>query len=101
MKRSPPIIPVVTLLLAAATPFARAADNDEDKRDALQLEEVTVTAQFRSESIQDVPLSVTALDTGALEARGADQLADYARSVPGLTFANRGANRSQIGRAHV
>ena len=98
MKKSSLTIYGVTLLLAAAAPFAGAADKDADKKkeDSLQLEEVTVTAQFRSESVQAVPLSVTALDTETLEARGADQLADYARSVPGLTFANRGANRSQI-----
>ena len=35
---------------------------------AQQLEEIVVTAQFRAENVQDVPISVTAL--------GADELAD-------------------------
>ena len=34
-----------------------------------QIEEVIVTAQKRDESIQDVPIAMTAFDTSALEAR--------------------------------
>jgi outer membrane receptor protein involved in Fe transport len=100
MKTSPLLTLAITLPLVMAVTVARPADSATDKPKkedpALQLEEITVTAQFRSESVQDVPLSVTALDTAALEARGADQFADYARSVPGMSFANRGANRTQI-----
>jgi iron complex outermembrane recepter protein len=64
--------------------------------DPAALQEIVVTAQFRREDIQDVPLSVTAFDTAALEAMGANDFADYARAVPGLSFADRGPNRGDI-----
>ena len=34
-----------------------------------QLEEVIVTAQKRAESVQDVPIAITAFDAAAMEAR--------------------------------
>jgi outer membrane receptor protein involved in Fe transport len=43
---------------------ARAADDDNTT-----LEEVTVTARYRSESLQDTPISITALKASDLEAR--------------------------------
>jgi iron complex outermembrane receptor protein len=79
--------------LAASTAYAQDA---KPANDSSMLEEVVVTAQFREQRLQDVPLSITAFSNADLEKRGADQFADYARSVPGLTFANRGANRSEI-----
>lgn len=59
-------------------------------------EEIVVTAQYRAQRIQDVPLSVTAFGAEELEERGVDDFVDYARSVPGLSFNNRGPNRSNI-----
>ena len=40
---------------------------DDDSTHSLQLEEVTVTATKRSESLQNVPVAVTALTAGVLE----------------------------------
>ena len=39
-----------------------------------QLEEVIVTAQFRSENVQDTPLAVTAINADMLQARSLRQL---------------------------
>ncbi|GAB3273250.1 TonB-dependent receptor [Parahaliea aestuarii] len=51
-----------------------------------QLEEVIVTAEKRSQSIQDVPLSVAALDGGNVEVGKIEGLNDIAYRTPGLTF---------------
>jgi outer membrane receptor protein involved in Fe transport len=83
-------------LLSAAAAAPALAQSVRTGADRTALEEIVVTAQFRREPIQDVPLSITALDTATIEARGIDEFADYARSVPGLSFASRGANRSEI-----
>lgn len=72
-------------------PAARQADNRPTA-----ISEIVVTAQKRSARLQDVPLSITALDEQLLENMGADSFVDYARTVPGLSFANRGPNRAQI-----
>ncbi|QDX82443.1 hypothetical protein B9N43_15090 [Denitratisoma sp. DHT3] len=50
------------------------------------LEEVIVTAQKRSENLQDVPISVQALNTKALEKAGIISLSDIKAQVPGLTI---------------
>ncbi|CAB1370483.1 TonB-dependent receptor [Denitratisoma oestradiolicum] len=50
------------------------------------LEEVIVTAQKRSENLQDVPISVQALNSKALENAGIVSLSDIRAAVPGLTI---------------
>lgn len=48
--------------------------------------EVIVTAQKRSERLQDVPISITALDANALKAADVKQLTDISSLTPGLQF---------------
>ena len=58
--------------LALAVAFAGAATTPAvfAQNGVTVLEEVTVTAQRRSQNIQDVPIAVTAISSEALEARG-------------------------------
>lgn len=64
---------------------AVAADNaSSDSSESLSA--ITVTAQRRSESIQDVPLSVTALSGDMLTKFDSVQFDDYAHMVPNLSF---------------
>ncbi len=55
-----------------------------------QIAEVVVTAQRRSESLQDVPLSITAIDARNLEQKAIYSFFDYGGKVPNLAFANTG-----------
>jgi outer membrane receptor protein involved in Fe transport len=56
-----------------------------------QLEEVVVTATKRgNENLQSVPIAITAVSQATLEAKGAVDFADYARSVPSLSFVDSG-----------
>jgi outer membrane receptor protein involved in Fe transport len=55
--------------------------------DALELETVIVTAEKREETLQDVPMGVTALGGSRLNDRQARDFADYAALVPGLSLA--------------
>jgi iron complex outermembrane recepter protein len=48
------------------------------------LQEVVVTAQKRAEREQDVPTTIVVLSGTELEDRGAVQLEDYAKEVPGM-----------------
>ena len=60
------------------------------------VEEVVVTAQKRSASIQDVPFSVAAPTEAQIRNAGAGTLAELARNVAGLTIADLGPGQSQI-----
>jgi iron complex outermembrane receptor protein len=50
----------------------------------LQLEEVTVTAQRREESLQEVPISAVAMNRDELDVRGIQSLSDIGPDVPNL-----------------
>jgi outer membrane receptor protein involved in Fe transport len=51
-----------------------------------QLEEVIVTAQKRSERIQDVPMSITAVSRDELSKEGVFSPADLEKVAPGFTY---------------
>jgi outer membrane receptor protein involved in Fe transport len=67
-------------------PAAKAQSTDSYE----SIEEVTVTATRREASLQDIPLSVTALTGDMLEELGADNVQNYYRQVPNLAVVDRG-----------
>lgn len=50
------------------------------------LEEIVVTARKREESVQDIPVVVTAFTSEELSRRGVTELEDIAAATPGLAF---------------
>ncbi len=78
-------LPLATSLLAVmSVASAQEAPN--------QLEEIVVTAQKRTESLQDVPLSIQALGSERLDQLGVQNFASYAQLLPSLSFQNGGQN---------
>jgi len=75
-----------SLLVAMAPAYAQQAAPTN------QLEEIVVTAQKRTESLQDVPLSIQALGTAKLEELHVNNFADYATFMPSLSYQNGGQN---------
>jgi iron complex outermembrane recepter protein len=70
-----------------------AVAQDTPAPSALGVEEVIVTARRREESLQDVPISMTAVTAAQLELRGAPDITDLQRSTPSLTLqVSRGTN---------
>ena len=65
---------------AAAAAEAGGAPAADDKSNTL--EEIIVTARRREESLQRVPLSITALDQDALQRQGVSTLTDLQQLVP-------------------
>ena len=53
-----------------------------------QLEEVVVTARARSESLQDVPSTVTAFTAGQINDMGIQRAEDFISQTPGVSFVN-------------
>ena len=74
----------------AAGALAQQAVSTTSDADA-QLAEVVVSATKRgNENLQTVPIAITAESQATLEAKGAVDFADYARSVPSLSFVDSG-----------
>ena len=59
---------------------------------AIVLEEVTVTAQKREESVNDVPIAISAFSGADLVALGATDTRDLAGMIPGFTVAKSSSN---------
>lgn len=76
---------VVTLLISSAAGAAEIAQNSRATGDdPVQLAEVVVTAQKRTESVQDVPTAVSVLGGADLDKLQATDLVDYSSYVAGL-----------------
>ncbi|MEP2651740.1 MAG: TonB-dependent receptor [Paraglaciecola sp.] len=61
-----------------------------------QIETIQVTATKRTESIQDVPVSVSALNGEALEALGVESFNDYVEFLPNVVFQGTGPGQNEI-----
>lgn len=80
---------VVPLHSANAQTASALADNGENVNSG-QLEEIVVTAQRRSESLQRVPLAVTALTPITIANVGVLEFKDLAKVVPSLQTGTQG-----------
>jgi len=83
----------LALALAAGFPFPAEAQEASGEEQMSAIDEIIVTARRREESLQDVPLAITALDAGDLDSVGARGLEDIAARTVGFTyepFANSG-----------
>jgi iron complex outermembrane receptor protein len=75
-------------LLSSVSQIAMAQDVEQENETSSGVAEILVTAQKRAESIQDVPISVVALDADTLEQRGINSLGDlFTGQVPSLRIA--------------
>ncbi|MBO6703603.1 MAG: TonB-dependent receptor [Pseudomonadales bacterium] len=77
-------ISLATVPVAASVPtFALAEDKN-------LLEEVVVTATRRAESVQEIPINITAVSGDRIEDLRLHNISDIANYVPGLTIVDRG-----------
>jgi len=90
------LFPFTALLTTAAlhAPLAIAAETPP--RDLQVLQEVIVTATKRSEPLQDVPLSITAITSDDIATRGFTNYADMLNSIPGVYFQDLAAGAGTI-----
>jgi outer membrane receptor protein involved in Fe transport len=78
-------VPLASAVLAALNPaFA------QDQAESGQLGELVVTAQKREESLQDVPLSITALGGEQLDQLNIVDFEDYVKYLPSVVFTTFG-----------
>lgn len=69
---------------------------DEEVSQGARLEEVVVTATKREERAQDVPMSIAVIGNQEIERRGLISMADYLRTVPGVSLTATGAGNNSI-----
>jgi iron complex outermembrane receptor protein len=86
---------LLTLAIASlTTPLPTLAEN-------LALEEVVVTARKREESLQDVPVAVTAFTAETMQSLGIKNMRDFDGLVPGLNLGGGGNGVKGDGNAYI
>jgi iron complex outermembrane recepter protein len=84
-------IAAVLSTLPGMRALAASADTGTDA-----LEEITVTAQRREQSMQDVPISMQALTGQALQQLNITTFDDYIKYLPNVTSANNGPGQNEV-----
>ena len=90
--RSALSLAVATALVSTSTANAQ----QQQQRPKRAIEEVTVTATKREESLQDVPIAVTALSGEALDNLGISNFSDYIMQLPGVTAGGSGPGQNTV-----
>jgi outer membrane receptor protein involved in Fe transport len=71
-------------------------ESDQNQRSSEQgLEEILITAEKRVASVQDTPISVSAISGAELQAQGVSDMVDAARQVPGLAETTNGPGQTE------
>lgn len=85
-------------MVAAASPVVAMAQNAQsaETEENYGLSEITVTAQRRTESVQDVPIAISAFDSNELATRGVSSALEVTQFVPNLV----GINNTGLGSAN-
>src|SRR5208283_3848358 len=80
-----------TLVCAADADSAAAAPGE-----AVGLEEIVVTAEKRASTVQDTPISMTAVSGADLAARGIVDFATLAAETPGISMRDNGPGQTEF-----
>jgi iron complex outermembrane recepter protein len=85
-RKAAPVASAAALL--GCLQAVHAAEADEPA--AAGLQEVVVTAQKRSENLQDVPVSIQAIGTQTLQQMNVSSFDDYVKMLPSVSFQSAG-----------
>jgi iron complex outermembrane receptor protein len=91
-------IAMVALLGSTAMSFAMKAraQSAADTDNSGSLAEVLVTAEKRTSTVQDTPISITAISGEDLQDRGVPSLATLLQSTPGASLKSEGPSQTEI-----
>src|ERR1700683_5776567 len=87
------------MVLWLAPAFVRAADAESGTTTPAEgavLEEITVTAEKRASTVQDTPISITAVSGGDLAERGIVDFAPLAGQHPGISMRENGPGQTEF-----
>jgi iron complex outermembrane recepter protein len=96
MKVSSRLSAVVAAILSHAAANAYGAASVSAPGVSAELQEVVVTATRRSESLQDVPITMQALTGASLSQLNVQTFDDYIKFLPNVTSAGQGPGQNQI-----
>jgi outer membrane receptor protein involved in Fe transport len=83
-------------VLAAITASSSVYAEEVKNKQKAKIEVIEVTATKRTESIQEVPVTVTALTGDSLEALGVSNFDEYVEFLPNVVFQGTGPGQNEI-----
>ncbi len=86
------MLSTVAVSVLAATPPAFAQSTTPDAANTDGVQDIVVTAQRREESLQDVPISVSAFGAAEIAKKGLTDVSRLEGLVPGFTFGRSGVD---------
>src|SRR5215467_3883597 len=99
MKPNPKISAAVAAILSApatAIVFAAPGDNASASASSDQLQEVIVTANLRTESMQNVPITVQALTAQTLAQLNVSTVEEFVRYLPSVSTGSMGPGQATL-----
>lgn len=81
---------------AAANPLQAAAPASDSDTSGGEIQEITVTAQRRTENMQDVPITIQALTAQTLTQLNVETFDDFVRYLPNVTAASNGPGQGNV-----
>jgi outer membrane receptor protein involved in Fe transport len=86
----------LALALLAATAWSGIVHAQQVGQAEAALEEVVVTAEKRSSTVQNTPLSITAVSGTQLQQEGITTVAQVAESIPGISLRSAGPGQTEL-----
>src|SRR6202044_3984872 len=87
---------IAAVLGSGAFSHAVAASSTDASSASDQIQEITVTAQRRTENVQDVPIAIQALTGETLAQLNITNFDEMVRYLPNVTHANSGPGQSEL-----
>lgn len=96
MNSNPKLSYAIAAILSGSSAGLVHAAAATDTTDVDAIQEITVTAQRRTENAQDVPISIQALTGETLKQLNVSTFDDFVKYVPNVTTANLGPGQNSI-----
>src|SRR5882724_13503284 len=96
MNSNPKLSYAIAAILSGGAAGLVHAASATDTETSEGIQEITVTAQRRTENMQNVPITITALTAETLGQLNVTTLNDYVKFLPNVTVANQGPGQGLI-----
>ncbi|TWB43136.1 outer membrane receptor protein involved in Fe transport [Nitrospirillum viridazoti] len=90
------LLPIMLPVILAGLPGGAWAQQQGPSTDGDQLTEIVITAEKRVSTVQQTPISITAVSGDQLSKEGITDVGRLASQVPGIAMASEGPGRTQF-----
>jgi len=87
---------IAVILGGSAAGLAQAAATSDDDTGANEIQAIVVTAQRRTENMQDVPITIQALTAETLTQLNVSNFDDFVKYLPNVTAASNGPGQGNV-----